>query len=602
MTKHLLAISIGPVQDFIAAARRTADLYAGSQLLVEIAKTIARTIQSNGGKLIFPAVVTRNGKAEISDGPNKIVAEIINDKRADVVDECRKAALNTLKDAWTNAKKSLQNRGLDEILADHQINSFLEFYAAWLPWDGDPGRYEKVRLRLDRLLAGRKALRDFQQPKKDKETKAGRPKSPLDPSRDCALDITGTQPVPLECQTDPLWLKKRETLDALSLLKRVRGDAQFKNVPSTSFMAAQAILPAVKNLAEQPNQEKLKEALTGLENLVRDTPAGIDMGDLMFPNRLQEEIESLEEAQAKKPEKRRDEVLQLLKNREIDKWRKQILEAAKSLGYKGSEYPPYYAILVADGDKMGALIGELKYIEKHRKFSAALSSFAEEAEKIVRSHSGHLVYSGGDDVLALLPVNRALDCAQRLAEQFKISLEKDNEVYEVLNIMRSESKKGGTLSVGIAIVHHMDPLLVSLEHARAAEKEAKKEKPALAVALHTRAGEPMIVRELWENGPTVTELKNWIKAFRGELARGFPYELRALAREFKGLGLPQQRLINEAIRILKRKKGAIEGDETKEPLKSWIAAIQKIKTPDEMEELAKKLVIARFLSSYEVKQ
>jgi CRISPR-associated protein Cmr2 len=517
-------------------------------------------------------VVTRNGKAEISDGPNKIVAEIINDKPADVVDECRKAALKTLKDAWTNAKKSLQNRVLDEILADHQINSFLEFYAAWLPWDGDPGRYEEVRLRLDRLLAGRKALRDFEQPAK----KPGRPKSPLDPSRDCVLDIQGTEAVPKQYRNAPLWLKQRETLDAISILKRIRGITDSSDVPSTSLMAFRAIQDEV--------EKEASAQISFLREKAKQAGRGIDLGDLMFESRSDEE-------------ELKDRGLNDADLEQIRKNRKEALNAISR-----PECPPYYAILVADGDKMGALIGELKDIEKHRKFSAALSSFAEEAEKIVRSHSGHLIYRGGDDVLALLPVNRALDCAQKLAEQFKASLEKDGDVQRVLNEMRTKGQKGGTLSVGIAIVHHMDPLLVSLEHARAAEKEAKKQKPALAVALHTRAGEPMIVRELWENGPTVTELKNWIKAFRGELARGFPYELRALAREFKGLGLPQQRLINEAIRILKRKKGAIEGDETKEPLKSWIAAIQKIKTPDEMEELAKKLVIARFLASYEVKQ
>ncbi|MDI9601475.1 MAG: type III-B CRISPR-associated protein Cas10/Cmr2, partial [Acidobacteriota bacterium] len=38
---HLLAISIGPVQDFIAAARKTRDLLNGSELLSTIATAIA---------------------------------------------------------------------------------------------------------------------------------------------------------------------------------------------------------------------------------------------------------------------------------------------------------------------------------------------------------------------------------------------------------------------------------------------------------------------------------------------------------------------------------------------------------------------------------
>ena len=38
MTRHLLAVSIGPVQEFIAAARKTRDLWYGSALLSDVAR------------------------------------------------------------------------------------------------------------------------------------------------------------------------------------------------------------------------------------------------------------------------------------------------------------------------------------------------------------------------------------------------------------------------------------------------------------------------------------------------------------------------------------------------------------------------------------
>ncbi|MGH8651919.1 MAG: type III-B CRISPR-associated protein Cas10/Cmr2 [Gammaproteobacteria bacterium] len=53
MTPHLLVISLGPVQDFISAARRTRDLWFGSFLLSEISKAAARAVRDKG-KLIFP--------------------------------------------------------------------------------------------------------------------------------------------------------------------------------------------------------------------------------------------------------------------------------------------------------------------------------------------------------------------------------------------------------------------------------------------------------------------------------------------------------------------------------------------------------------------
>ena len=44
MKPWLLAISIGPVQEFIAAARKTRDLWFGSTMLSEVARAAAAEI------------------------------------------------------------------------------------------------------------------------------------------------------------------------------------------------------------------------------------------------------------------------------------------------------------------------------------------------------------------------------------------------------------------------------------------------------------------------------------------------------------------------------------------------------------------------------
>ena len=54
MTSHLVSISIGPVQDFIAQARRSRDLWFGSHILSEISRAAAKAVAERGGKLIFP--------------------------------------------------------------------------------------------------------------------------------------------------------------------------------------------------------------------------------------------------------------------------------------------------------------------------------------------------------------------------------------------------------------------------------------------------------------------------------------------------------------------------------------------------------------------
>ncbi len=59
MNGYLLVVALGPVQDFIRAARRTRDLWFGSYMLSELSKAAAREIDVNGGKLIFPMATGR---------------------------------------------------------------------------------------------------------------------------------------------------------------------------------------------------------------------------------------------------------------------------------------------------------------------------------------------------------------------------------------------------------------------------------------------------------------------------------------------------------------------------------------------------------------
>jgi CRISPR-associated protein Cmr2 len=54
--KYLFLVSIGPVQEFIASARRTRDLHFGSWFLSELSRAAASAINAqNGSSLIFPA-------------------------------------------------------------------------------------------------------------------------------------------------------------------------------------------------------------------------------------------------------------------------------------------------------------------------------------------------------------------------------------------------------------------------------------------------------------------------------------------------------------------------------------------------------------------
>lgn len=138
---------------------------------------------------------------------------------------------------------------------------------------------------------------------------------------------------------------------------------------------------------------------------------------------------------------------------------------------RGREVDGYFAILHMDGDQMGASLGKLQSLEQHKHFSRVLADFADNhAERIIadvcrrengRDGAGVLVYAGGDDVLALLPLSRALRCAQELRKAFEA-------------ISAEALPKGKlTMSAGLAIVPQKLPFDIGLEMARAAEETAK---------------------------------------------------------------------------------------------------------------------------------
>lgn len=548
---YLLAISIGPVQDFIAAGRKTADLKAGSQLLVDAAKAVVDELEKNEATLIFPS-------SKDDEPPNKLLCRVDDNPQA-LVAQLREVARQTVRDQWLSMmedKAMNRARGAirDESIADDQLDNLLEFYAAWVQESGD---YKTDRERVEKLLAGRKATREFALPISNERV----PKSPLDPSRDGIFKVGAGFRLVDSALGYPLWLKPRETLDAISVLKRWKGRAS-DSAPSTATMA-------FRNIEPKLDQVKPPE-LDQMRNLAHDLPAGIDMGDLMFPSRTDQAMKELEEQANSLPTDQSERARTPLKDHKdhkLDLWRKNLL---KSIDISG-ECPPYYAILVADGDRMGKHISEMSRVEEHQEFSNKIAAFAKGVEGIVSNHHGFTVYAGGDDVLALLPVNTALDCADKLRENFKAT--------------------GCTMSAGIAVVHHIENLHVCLEWARKAEKAAKKERDSVAVALHTRGGEAHTVATQWGDLPTWTKCIQAFDPSKKELARGFPYELRNLAREAKdtALGSNKTVLLEEGKRIIERKEGG----------QSALLEDKWFNNAETLETFSKLLIIARFLAQYD---
>ena len=126
----------------------------------------------------------------------------------------------------------------------------------------------------------------------------------------------------------------------------------------------------------------------------------------------------------------------------------------------------YIAVMKADGDDIGLVLDgtRLKELDKAVTPSrlSTLSSLIndtceDELRRGIESREGSVIFAGGDDILAILPGEIALDAAIELSVGFR----------EAMN-------ERCTMSAGIAIVHKHLPIYVGLERAHELISAAKK--------------------------------------------------------------------------------------------------------------------------------
>jgi len=99
--------------------------------------------------------------------------------------------------------------------------------------------------------------------------------------------------------------------------------------------------------------------------------------------------------------------------------RQNLIEALRALCvHVGSAPSSYYAILRADGDKIGEQARDAREAGRMETFTRSLTTFTERIPRVVQNSGGHCVYAGGDDVLALCNVEDAIRCAGSIEQAF----------------------------------------------------------------------------------------------------------------------------------------------------------------------------------------
>ncbi|MBI5962262.1 MAG: type III-B CRISPR-associated protein Cas10/Cmr2 [Chloroflexi bacterium] len=544
---YLFLCSLGPVQDFIATARRSRDLWYGSWMLSELAKTAARAIANQEGQeaLIFPApenIIQLQPDSSLNVA-NKVVALISSSPQ-----EIGRLVFRTVSERLEALKQDAFNNihGLYKIdLANKQINDLVEYY-----WTAvhlkDETKYSKVRSRAESLLTARKNTRDFKPFPGDYL-----PKSSLDGSRESVIEETsypnGPSDPERENKIKRLYQKYHarsgERLSGVDLLKRLgklNSDLESK-FSSTSHFAA---LPYINRIGPQ----KYNELLIAIAD--HFTTSGWDLaekdGTILYESRIPDWVPT-------------PQTQELLRKKLVDE-----LNAKAGKIRPG----PYYAMLAADGDNMGRIIDAQTSPSAHRALSIALSKFADQVSGIIGKHQGCAIYCGGDDILAYLPLHTALGCAAELERTFRE------------NVNFTAEKEGTTfrptLSAGLVLAHHLTPLSDVLDMVRMAEKNAKnkvKDKNGLAVILDKRNGPSREIHGKWQ--VLDARLNSMISLTRvGAFSKGTAYDLQKIQRLFGNSGIPPETVSNEAYRIITRKResGSNEGVDIKikEAFESWL--------------------------------
>ncbi len=527
MTQNMLMFSLGPVQTFIAQARKTRDLWLGSFFLSVLMEAGMKSIKQ---ALVYPTKPTIEG--DISDLPNKFVAIFATATEAKAgVDHCTEQIVNTwntiCEEIWANILYGYEGTQAEEIWK-RQINAKTLFDIFWVIVDrkGTEG-YAQWLKRTEEIFDARKRLRDFlpQNEAGEKSTVSGEREAlrGVDTLRSGvkAFWVGLSQRTPANGEhfsSKDINQEGAERLDAIDTIKRFALYSQtlYKKLhnrafPSTSSIATASFveelirqkldLPAIDGWLQAtrgPLAQMHPQAIPYLYTKVQEIPGArsTDLlerdGDLYFPetftpHRLKEDYGFSDEAEAKPIAEKGRRALSAL--------------IADTDAHNITRPTPYYAMIQMDGDEMGILLSGVNDDAEHKNISKALSQFSRgSAPNLVeKQYPGRLIYAGGDDVFALAPLARdtgeiitVLNLVDELRMQYHGMVEPE--------VSSEKRKRKVTASTGIAIAHHFTSLSYVRRVSMEAEQLAKEHygRNALVVTVIRRSGEQTRVGCHWQ--------------------------------------------------------------------------------------------------------
>lgn len=501
-TKYL-HFTIGPVQGFVSQSRRTRDLWAGSFLLAYLSGHAILAAFDKGGSVKFPvvhddqrnlddalliAIAEQKKGRKITNGPtvgtlpNRFKAEVpAGFNPQDCVTAVQDAWMDIARVVWDEYIAPVAGRGNDVAsIWNRQVKNFWDI--VWAVSESEDS---------NNLLDMRKNWRCHV--------------PEVEPGDKCSImgnfqELSGYVRAREPQKQDAFWkslrertgldLREDERLCAIATIKRffplLAGRAIGWGVPisypSTTYIAA-------THWIEKAIREKAARACE-YTSLVGRSKLAQRMG--MQPGGA---IKCIDRLLYKQPQLEKFAQLDgnLFHSSTLDNdgiWSEdtavQRKELKEFLSKFDSQAGSYYAVLLMDGDEMGALLQKFA----PRVVSDALARFSQRVSSIIYEENGVLIYAGGDDVLALLSLEDALSAAVSICHAYRDSFSNTGIPGE-----------HATISAGILYAHHHAPLKSILNQSHHLLDTVAKDKTgrdSLAVGVWKSAGLNLIWSSPWE--------------------------------------------------------------------------------------------------------
>lgn len=470
---HLFLFTLGPVQSFIAQARKTHDLHSGSKLLSDLCQIAAKHFESEviGGKVIFPSLESRSI-------PNRFLGKIIDPKQ-DLTDIGESVA-TIVQDYWKKLFDKIKDLLDGEALAaaQRQIEQHLDIQWLFQPLADDSDEayryaYDELNKNLNALKNTRPFLSSYETGRKcsldgernvcfyrktlseqdKKTTEDVQMGNPLYSTANLVFDYSNNK-----SKIKLRHLQPGEGLSAVSMLKRFL-DFGMADFPSTAEFALSETMHLVRNTDEG------KVAFQKMMGIDESNPNHINW-QFFYP-------ESLNEVYFKK------QGLSIDKLQPAIDIQAEIERIAKGLGRKLEKY---YALVVFDGDHMGKWWkGDDDYIRAgvsletfHKDLTSRLAIFADEVRQAydpnLAKPCGWVIYAGGDDFLGFFNLHHLVSELEYLRKAYR------ETVHDALTEYIVPGKEL-TFSAGVCIAHYKEPLSLVLAQARDLEHRAKELNP-----------------------------------------------------------------------------------------------------------------------------